>query len=112
MALIKIKQVETLQTALDALNNEDTSLGNRVTTLENTILADDEFNTEEFTGNLALGPYTLANSVQDDDPDLIWAYVNGLSIGIDTVSGTDVTLEDPGYTIDANDTIKFQYQAV
>jgi len=89
----------------------DVLMDGRVDTLEAAIIEDDEFFVETFTGSLVLGPYTLANSVQDNEEELVWAYVNGISVEVASVSGTQVTLTTPGYAIDANDTVKFHYQS-
>ena len=98
-------------TAISHANSLDTVMDGRVDTLEAAIIEDDEFFVETFTGSLVLGPYTLANSVQDNEVELVWAYVNGISVEVNTVAGTQVTLITPGYAIDANDTVKFHYQS-
>ena len=98
-------------TAISHANSLDVVMDGRVDTLEAAIIEDDEFFVETFAGTPVLGPYTLANSVQDNEVELVWAYVNGVSVEVATVSGTQVTLATPGYAIDANDTVKFHYQS-
>ena len=88
----------------------DVLMDGRVDTLEAAIIEDDEFYVETFTGVSVGTGYTLSNSVQDNEVELVWAYVNGHSVEVATVSGASVTLANPGYTIDANDTVKFHYQ--
>ena len=103
MALIKIKQV-------DGLSSIHTSIDTRIGLVEAAIIEDDEFIVESFNGVSVGTGYTLTHSVQDNEEELVWAYVNGLSVEVATVSGTSVTLANPGYTIDSNDTVKFHYQ--
>jgi len=88
----------------------DAVMDGRVDTLEAAIIEDDEFVVETKTGN-GLG-YALTSAVQDDEVELVWAYVNGVSVEVAAVTGTAVELVDPGYAIDAGDRVKFHYQTV
>jgi len=82
----------------------------RVGDLEAAIIEDDEFAVETFTGSGT--DYVLTTAVQDDEVELVWAYVNGVSVEVQSVTGTNVVLANPGYAIDAGDTVKFHYQTV
>jgi hypothetical protein len=95
----------------------DNSLDSRVDTIESTIIEDNEFIVEKVTGaNIPAGGlsgYTLTSgAVQDNETELVWAYVNGQSVEVASVSGgNSINLVDPGYTIDGDDEVKFHYQA-
>jgi hypothetical protein len=54
--------------------------------------------------------YTLDFAVQDDNKDLVNAYVNGHRVKVSTVTGTAIVLATPGYVIDEDDTVVFVYQ--
>ena len=81
---------------------------NQVATLEGTILEDNEFATEEYAG--AGLNYVLANPVQDSNANVVDVFVNGHRVFVESVNGTQVGLFDPGYSIDADDTVVFVYQ--
>ena len=95
---------------IDALEASVGSIDTRVLSLEAVIIEDDEFFVQNFAGTPNLGPYALNHSVQDNEVELVWAYVNGVSVEVATVTANSVTLVTPGYAIDANDTVKFHYQ--
>ena len=81
----------------------------RVGDLEDKLIEDDEFFVESLPGS-DIGPYTLSRIVHEDEVELVWAYVNGVSVEVEEVNGQDVTLRNPGYDIDADDTVKFHFQ--
>ena len=96
-------------TAISHANSLDVVMDGRVDTLEAAIIEDDEFVVQTLTGGGL--SYTLANAVQDNEVELVWAYVNGVSVEVASVTGAAVVLANPGYAIDVNDTIKFHYQS-
>jgi hypothetical protein len=77
------------------------------------IMQDFDMTTEDLTGIVAapLAPtaYTLANSVQDNDTDMVQVYVNGVKVKCTAVSGTSATVQ-ADYAIDASDVVTFWYQ--
>ena len=54
--------------------------------------------------------YTVANAVQDDNKFLVSAFVNGHKVEVSVVAGVQITLADPNYVIDANDSVVITYQ--
>ena len=54
--------------------------------------------------------YTLSNPVQDNNINLVEAYVNGHRVPVGAVAGANIQLATPGYDIDAEDKVIFVYQ--
>ena len=94
-------------TRIDA---KDLAQDGRLTALEGYIMEDAEQFVESFTGSGLT--YTVANSVQDDNVALVNVFINGHRANVSTVVGAVITLVNPGYTIDADDSIVINYQAV
>ena len=86
----------------------DSALSGRIDTLEATIQEDNEQFVDKFIG--AGFTYTLTQPVQDDNIALINAYVNGHRVELATVAGVQVDIANPGFVIDADDTVIFVYQ--
>lgn len=77
--------------------------------LEGVIMEDNEERVESFTGNGLT--YELDFRVQDDNPLLVEAFVNGHRINVGDVTMTRVDLANPGYTIDEGDLVVITYQS-
>ena len=106
-ASIDSKDASVLAAAESYADGLESTMDGRVTAIEGVILEDNEFFTERFTaGGLS---YTVANSVQDNNVSLVWAFVNGIHVQVASVSGTTVVLSNPGYTI-SGDTVTIKYQ--
>ena len=101
-----------LQSALDAeiaqTDLEQIAQDNRLDALEATIIEDNEMAVESFVG--AAFVYTVSQPVQDDNKFLVSAYVNGHKVEVASVAGATVTLADPNYVIDAQDSVVITYQ--
>jgi len=101
-----------LQSALTAeiaaTDAEQIAQNNRLDVLEATIIEDNEMAVESFVG--AGFVYTVANPVQDDNKFLVSAYVNGHKVEVSVVAGTQVTLANPNYVIDPQDSVVITYQ--
>ena len=82
----------------------------RLTTLEGTIIEDNEMFVEAFVGAGVI--YAVANAVQDNNRALVNAFVNGQRVEVLTATGTNIELVAPGYSIVASDEVIISYQAV
>jgi len=102
-----------LSTADTAAGSRDALITSRVGHLEGVILEDNEMMVESYPG-LAFGSqldYSLVSPVQDNNVYLISAFVNGLRVEVASVDPMGlVTLANPGFAIDSNDTIVIAYQ--
>ena len=87
--------------------------GTAIASLEAAILEDFEMISEDKTGIVAapLVPtiYTLANSVQDNNANLVQVYVNGVKVKCTVANGAQATVV-ADYAIDATDVVSFWYQ--
>ncbi len=104
---------DALSAEISSTNSDVIALQNSVDSLElligNDVVTEDDFKVESFAGTPNLGPYTLATAVALNEAALVAAFVNGLHVSVASVSGTSVTLSDPGYTIAEEDTVVFRY---
>ena len=105
----------TLSTNLSAevvrATGVEDGLDSRISTLEDTIMADIEEDEVVLQGNASLSlDFSVAHPIQDDNADLVKAFVNGVKVEVGSVNGTTVSLIDPGYDIDDNDTVVIFYQ--
>jgi hypothetical protein len=98
-------EVDSLETSIGSL---ETAHDTRITSLEDYIMEDVQMVVKEIAG--AGLSYTLDFAVQDDNKDLVNAYVNGHRVKVSTVTGTAIVLATPGYVIDEDDTVVFVYQ--
>jgi hypothetical protein len=71
-------------------------------------MEDDQMAVETFVG--AGFSYVLANAVQEDQASLVDVFVNGHRVFAASVTGANVTLSNPGYTVDSQDEVVFVYQ--
>lgn len=90
------------------ITNLETAHDGRLVALEATIIEDNEMAVESFPG--AGFVYNVANAVQDDNKFLVSAFVNGHKVEVATVLANTVTLADPNYVIDAQDSVVITYQ--
>ncbi len=90
------------------IDAKDAAQDGRLDVLESTIIEDNEMAVESFVG--AGFVYTVANAVQDDNKFLVSAFVNGHKVEVSVVAGVQITLADPNYVIDANDSVVITYQ--
>ena len=102
-----------LQTEEGTRASADLALSGRIDTLEATIQEDNQQFVDTFS--VATVPagglnYTLSHPVQDDNAALVNAYVNGHRVAIANVAGPAIAITNPGYGIDADDTVVFVYQ--
>ena len=107
-------EVDTLETSIGSL---ETAHGDRLTSLEGFIMEDAEMQVEEFEGNGL--EYLVNYEVQDGNTKLVNIYVNGQRVKTDfamVLGGafagkTSVAMVDPGYTVDADDTVVIVFQS-
>ena len=107
--------VDSLEVALsaeiNATNDDVDSIDVRFSDIELNIsdnfISEDDFVKEEFIGSGL--SYTLTTAPALNSNAVVNAYVNGLLTEISTVVGTAITLSNPGFTVDADDTVLFKY---
>ncbi len=90
------------------IGSVETAHDGRLDALEAAIIEDFEMAVESFDGNGFT--YTVSENVQDGNKFLVTAFVNGHKVEVSTVSGATVTLVNPGYVIDEDDTVVITYQ--
>ena len=95
----------SLETSIGSL---ETAHDSRITSLEDYIMEDVQMVVKEIVG--AGLSYTLDFAVQDNNKDLVNAFVNGHRVSVASTTGTAIVLSTPGYTIDEDDTVVFVYQ--
>ena len=97
--------VTSLETSIGSL---ETVHGDRLTSLEGYIMEDVQVYVESFVGD-GLG-YTPAYLVQDDNKNLVTAFVNGHKVEVASIAAGQIILSNPGYVIDGDDTVVITYQ--
>jgi len=85
-------------------------LSNMVASIEEAFVTENLIVTESWAG--AGLSYTLLNSVEDNNVELVSAYINGLKVLVASVEGNAVTLVSPSYSVDSTDTVVFQYEVI
>ena len=91
-----------------------TTAEGRLDSLEGYIMEDNEMFVETFVGNAYI--YEVANLVQDFNPRLVDAFVNGhrvevlTAVASGTPGKTNIALANPGYSIDSGDSVVISYQ--
>ena len=98
-------EVTSLETSVGSL---ETAHGDRLTSLEGYIMEDVQMYVESFVGNGL--EYALAHGVQDLNINLVTAFVNGHKVEVSGFAGSLIALANPGYVIDADDTVVITYQ--
>ena len=123
MARLKSKQIKEFQsTQTTAFRNaQGTLLGNTkdipsTAAVQNEFVPEDSLVIETFinqtksssTGGWSL---TISNRVQNDDPNLVSLFINGLKIknAVRTISGTTLNFNQIDYDLDAIDEIEVHY---
>ena len=86
----------------------DTKYSTAVASIEAAFVNENDIVTESVTGSGY--SYTLTNSVENSNSNLVYAFVNGLRVEISSIAGANVTIANPGYTVDSSDTVVFQYE--
>jgi len=88
-------------------------LDSRISTLEDTIMEDNETYVTVLSGIAtaanATEDYSLAHNVQDDNKDLVQVFINGVKAEVTAVNGTTATVV-ASYDVDSNDELVFIYQ--
>ena len=108
-----VVSIETVQLGLisdeaETARAAEQANADAISVLEAAIIEDDQMAVETFVG--AAFSYTLANPVQEDQASLVDVFVNGHRVFVATVSGANVALANPGYTVDSQDEVVFVYQ--
>ena len=108
-------EVSTLN---DTIGSLETAHDSRLDALEGYIMEDAEMFIQEFEGNGL--QYLLDNEVQDGNINLVNVYINGQRVKTDfamtglggaNAGKTLAAIVNPGYDVDADDTVVFVYQA-
>jgi hypothetical protein len=100
-------EVDNREAADAAISAE---LSNMVASIEEAFVTENLIVTESLPG--AGLSYTLLNSVEDNNVELVSAYINGLKVLVASVEGNAVTLVSPSYSVDSTDTVVFQYEVI
>lgn len=82
--------------------------------IKDQFLAQDQLAVDVFVGNYSSGggtwSLTLSDDVLNNDSELVTIYVNGVKTnGVQSVNADVIVIEQYGYDIDTNDSLKVHY---
>jgi exonuclease VII small subunit len=103
-----------ISTEVDSLDTRASDLESSVNSLEEVLVEDNEFYVEIFNNITSASgdiSFTVSDEVQDDNPALVWAFINGVQVRVVSATGSTVVL-DVDYALETSDEIIIQYQGL
>jgi hypothetical protein len=107
-------EISETDSEVGSLNTRATDLESSVNSLEEVLVEDNEFYVEIFNNITSASgdiSFTVSDEVQDDNPALVWAFINGVQVRVVSATGSTVVL-DVDYALETSDEIIIQYQGL
>lgn len=113
MSQLRSKQIADFNQIVDWSNTSSTQIPS-VQSIKDQFIAQEQLAVDDLTGNYSSGggtwSLTLSDNVLNNDPELVTIYVNGVKTnGVQSVNGGVIVIEQYGYDIDTNDSLKVHY---